>query len=158
MKSFLKKRWHSLPVGIVTAVLLVCLLAGSAFATYNFLSFTTDVFVDEPLFVEYNLQGEYGGDSDWHELGDLDSETLDRSAGDSFVMDLRVTNRADNPLTVDTVVTGTGVGWFTFTGFPDGTTDNVPNGITRFDDATMDIDGAAPAPFTYTLTFTFTRE
>lgn len=35
MKRFLKKRWHSIPVGIVSAVLLVCLLAGSAFAAYT---------------------------------------------------------------------------------------------------------------------------
>ncbi|MBA7694560.1 hypothetical protein ES703_103171 [subsurface metagenome] len=33
MKSFLRKRWHGLPVGIVTAILLVCLLTGSAIAS-----------------------------------------------------------------------------------------------------------------------------
>jgi len=32
MKSFFKRKWHCLPVGIITAVLLACLLAGSAFA------------------------------------------------------------------------------------------------------------------------------
>ncbi|MBA7681556.1 hypothetical protein ES703_89896 [subsurface metagenome] len=32
MKKFLKKRWHSAPLGIITAVLVACLLAGGAFA------------------------------------------------------------------------------------------------------------------------------
>lgn len=32
MKRFLKKRWHSIPVALVTAVLLVCLISGSVFA------------------------------------------------------------------------------------------------------------------------------
>lgn len=36
MKRFLTKRWHGIPVGIVTAVLLVCVLAGSAFAAAAF--------------------------------------------------------------------------------------------------------------------------
>jgi len=35
MKSFLKKRWHAIPIGIITAVLLACLIAGSAFAAYT---------------------------------------------------------------------------------------------------------------------------
>ena len=35
MRQFLKKRWYHLPVGIITAVLAVCLLAGSAFAAYQ---------------------------------------------------------------------------------------------------------------------------
>ena len=35
MKRFLKKRWHHLPIGIVTAVLVACLVAGSAFAWYE---------------------------------------------------------------------------------------------------------------------------
>lgn len=32
MKQFLKKKWHRIPVGIMLAVLAVCLLAGGAFA------------------------------------------------------------------------------------------------------------------------------
>lgn len=35
MKRFLKKRWHSIPVAAVLAVLLVVLLTGSAFAAYT---------------------------------------------------------------------------------------------------------------------------
>jgi len=151
MKDFLRKRWHGAPI----AVLALVLIAGVVAASYAFLAATVEVFVDEPLYVEYNLQGEYGGDDLWHEFGDLDSATLDRSAGDNFVFDLRVTNHADNPLTVTTVVTGVGVGWFTFTGFPDG--DVCDNGVTLFADATMVIDGATPGPETYSLVFTFYR-
>lgn len=32
MKRFLRKRWHNIPVGIITTVLVVCLLAGSVLA------------------------------------------------------------------------------------------------------------------------------
>jgi len=160
MKRFLERKWHGIPLVIMTAVMLVCLVAGSAFAAFNFLSLTTEIFVDEPLSIEYNLQSNYGGDSDWHPLGDEDSMTLDRSAGDSFVMDLRITNDADNALTVNTVFSSDTPGtlqWFTFTGFPDGTAGNCPNGSTTFNDVTIDVSGAAPAPVTYTVTFSFER-
>ena len=80
--------------------------------------------------------------------------TLERSAGDSFGMSLRVTNTADNPLTVDTVIGGE-VAQFTFGGFPDGTANNCPNGTTGFW-VTIDVDGDAP-PGTYDVTFTFER-
>ena len=52
MKSFLKKRWHHLPIGIVTAVLAVCLLAGSAFAAYQVWQYTFQTEVVEPITVE----------------------------------------------------------------------------------------------------------
>lgn len=154
MKRFLKKRWHGIPIGIVT----VFVLAGLVAAGYTFLTHTVEIFVDEPLTIEYNLNGEYGGDWLWHELGDGDSLTLDRSAGDSFEMGLRITNRADNPLTVDTkrsCVPAGGLQWFTFSGWPDGTVDNCPNGPTTFS-TTLDVHGDAPVG-TYTVTLDFTR-
>lgn len=52
MKLF-KKRWHRLPVGIITAVLVACLIAGSAFAAYNFFTATAEVTVEEALDVEF---------------------------------------------------------------------------------------------------------
>ncbi len=157
--KFIRKRWHGVPIAILLAVLVTVLAAGSAAAVYAypFLSVQVAVFVDEPLTVEYNLQGNYGGDSSWHLLGDLDSQTLERSAGDDFDMDVRVTNDADNALTVNTAVTGTGAGWFTFAGWPDGAADNCAPGQTTFN-VSMDVAGNAPAPLTYNLTFAFTRE
>jgi len=160
MKRFLKKKWHHLPLGIVTVILLACLVTGSAFAAYNFLSFTTEIFVDEPLTVEFNLNGNYGGDSNWHPLdGAGDELTIDGSAGDVFDIYLRINNRADSALTVHTVITGQ-TAHFTCSGFPNGSipesdgNDAVPEwqGLT-----TISINGDAP-PATYNVTFTFTRE
>jgi len=163
MTKFFKKRWHSIPIGIISAVMLVVLLAGSVFAAYGFLSFTTEISVDEPLAVEYNLWSKYSGDSEWHSLGDDNSLTLERSAGDSFVMSLRITNNADNDLIVDTEMSCDPVGglkWFTFSGFPNG--GSYSNGTTRIDNVTIDIAGDTPAaplaPTNYNITFTFTRD
>ena len=115
MKKFLKRRWHGIPIGIIAVLVLVGVVA----AAYSVLSFTTQITVDEPLTIEYNLQGAYGGDSDWHPLGDEDSLTIEGSAGDIFNIDLRINNRANGPVTVNTVITGEKY-WFTFTGFPNG--------------------------------------
>ncbi|MBA7701320.1 hypothetical protein ES703_110055 [subsurface metagenome] len=49
MKSFLKKKWHRLPVGIITLILLVCLVAGSAFAAYDFFISPLQVEVEEAI-------------------------------------------------------------------------------------------------------------
>jgi len=56
MKSFLKKRWHAIPIGIITAVLLVCLVAGSAFAAYQVWEYNFKTTVDEPITVEVTEQ------------------------------------------------------------------------------------------------------
>ena len=159
MKSFLGKKWHRLPVGIITVLALVCLVAGSAFAAFNFLSFTTAIYVDEPLSVEYNLQGNYGGDANWHPLGDLDSLTIDGSAGDVFNVDLRINNRADTALTVATVITGDTT-YLTLSGFPNGSIGGSDGSDATFEwsgTATIKINGDAPAPKTYNVTFTFQR-
>jgi len=46
--KFLKKRWHGIPLAIITGILLVCLLAGGAFASYNFFTVTINVEVAPP--------------------------------------------------------------------------------------------------------------
>lgn len=58
MKRFLRKRWHGLPVGIITAGLLVCLLAGSVLAAYNFLDYTADVTVEEAIGIQFTADDE----------------------------------------------------------------------------------------------------
>jgi len=157
MKRFLHKKWLSIPVIVV---LVLALTAGSVLAAFGFLSFTTAIFVDEPLSIEYNLQGQYGGDSAWHPLGDQDSLTIDGSAGDIFNIDLRINNRADSALTVNTIVTGGG-GYFTLSGFPNGSipkSDGVDVDSPEWGGtATIKINGDAPAPKTYNVTFTFER-
>jgi hypothetical protein len=59
MKRFMKKRWHNVPVGIVTVVLLFLFLAGGAFAAYSTWSGTAEVTVDE-CFVISNVGGDNG--------------------------------------------------------------------------------------------------
>lgn len=51
MKGFLAKRWHGIPISIISAVLLVCLLAGGAFAAFAFHSSIATVTVSEPMVV-----------------------------------------------------------------------------------------------------------
>ena len=56
MKLF-EKRWCGIPAGAVIAVLLVCLLAGGAFAAYNWFSGTAKVSVGEPFTFGVNYVG-----------------------------------------------------------------------------------------------------
>ena len=154
MKQFLKKRWHGIPVGIVSGLLALVLVAGGAFAAFSFLTLTTEITVDEPLTIEYNLWNDYGGDDLWHPLPDEDSMTLERMAGSTFAMQLKVTSEADNPLTVNTVFSGD-TSNFIFGGFPNYST-CLGETVTLFD-VTVDVKGDAP-PGVYTVTFNFTRE
>ena len=157
---FFKKRWHSIPVGLVAALLALVLATGGVLAAYPFLSFTTAVTIDEPLAIEYNLWGNYGGDSSWHPLGDDDSLTIDGSAGDVFNLSLRINNRANSPLTVNTVVTGQ-TAYFTFTGFPNGqipaSDGNDVNSPEWQGPVTIKINGDAPAGVTKSVDFSFER-
>lgn len=57
MRRFLKKRWHSVPIGIITAILLVCLVGGGAFAAYDFFTGTVEVEVGEPFTFGVNYVG-----------------------------------------------------------------------------------------------------
>ena len=153
MKKFLKRRWHGIPIGIIAVLALAGIVAAA-----SFLTFTTVITVAEPLTIEYNLQGAYGGDSLWHPLGDEDSLTIEGSAGDIFEIDLRINNRANGPVTVNTVITGEKY-WFTFTGFPDG---NVQASLGDNDDPewngtmTLTISGGTPVG-EYSVHINFTR-
>lgn len=74
--KFTNKKWLGIPIAVV---LVLVLTAGSVFAAFSFLSFSTVVAVAEPLSIEYNLKGNYGGDWAWHPLGDTDSLSVDGS-------------------------------------------------------------------------------
>lgn len=57
MKSFLKKRWHSIPVALVSVLLVLALVAGGAFAAFTVLTGTTEVTVEEAITAEYSISG-----------------------------------------------------------------------------------------------------
>lgn len=152
----MKKRFLRLPIVLVVSLLILTLSAGVAFAAYNFLSFSTVVAVAEPMTGEYNLNGKYGGDSEWHSLGDEDSLTIEGSAGDVFDLTLRFSNYASNPLTISTVITGGG-GNVEGIGFPDGAViPGDPSDWVEFPVSVIIAGDAAPG--SYTVNFAFTRE
>lgn len=103
MKSFLKKKWHRLPVGIITLILLVCLVAGSAFATdgFGFWSATAKVTVTEPMTVEYVGDPEMG----WDAVTGILTADLDPNTGIEIIWQvtndgvgqLKITPSVDNP-------------------------------------------------------------
>ncbi len=65
MKSFLKRRWHSIPVALVSALLVLVLVAGGVLAAYQVFTSTTEVIVLEPLEVtEIQAPGEWWDWSD----------------------------------------------------------------------------------------------
>lgn len=66
MKRFLKKRWRHIPIGIITAVLVVCLLAGSAFAAYTAWTGTAEVIVSEAITVAPPLAAPGPNDGTWN--------------------------------------------------------------------------------------------
>ena len=178
MKRFLKKRWHSIPVGIVAVVMALVLVTGSALAAYNFTSLSVDVEVDEPLQVQYKLDyvvhdtQNPGGRTDTTGWLDLPSGSLSASfsAGDTQTLYLRMNNRANSPLTVNTVITGnTGRFDYTLSDFPNGVI-SASNGFDFGGNTVNDayaaewtsggipigIKGDAP-PAAYSLTFAFKR-
>ena len=149
MRKFLRKRWHRLPIGIVIAVLAVCLLVGGVLAVYPFLTATISVVVDEPMTVEYNWPG---GDVGWLPLADEATLSISGVAGDSETFELKVCNAANNPINVTTTLGGN-TGKFTVTGLPNG---SIPANGCWTGSVTATINADAPVG-TYTLTVTFAR-
>ena len=160
MKSLLGRKWHRVPV-IVLAVIMTLVLTTSvalAVEAYPFFTSSTTVSVSEPvLATEYNLNGNYGGDSEWHDLGDLDSQTLERSAGDNFLFDLRFTTDLDvgQELTINTLISGAGSQYFVYAGFPEDSV--IGQGVSQTFNCSIYAPGSVP-PDDHTITLTFTRE
>lgn len=174
MRRFLRKRWHGVPVGIVSGLLALALVAGGVFAAYQFASFSVDVAVDEPLQVQYNLQYNIcdGQGCRVDETGwtDVEGQTVTAffSAGDAQVLQLRVNNRANSPLMLDVIASGN-TGKFDLSALPTGVSIPASTGYdfgNGVDDSVaaewtsgaipISIKGDAP-PGTYSLTFTFQR-
>lgn len=152
MKGFLKSKWHSIPVGIVSAVLILCLMAGSAFAAYTFLTATIELTIEEPMVVSFDWPDDGEG---WLPVSDPFTFADWGVAGDSRTFEIKVENRANNPIDVTTALTGdTGV--VTFTGLPSGSIPAAVGAVlgswTGSVTATLNAD-APPGDYTVCLTF-----
>ena len=167
MKKFLKKRWHHIPVGIVSGLLALVLVAGGAFATYNWLNFNIEVGVKEPLTIEFNTLGLYSDVDEWIPVGEGITLEMWGHAGNDYNIQLRINNDSRNPLTVKTTFGGD-IGNLTFTGWPDGL---IPADVGTADawewvgTANIKINNDAMPTYNgdeegtpYTVTVTFTRE
>jgi len=53
MKRFLKKRWHNVPVALVSGLLILALTAGGVLAAYNFMTIETSVTVEEAIYPSF---------------------------------------------------------------------------------------------------------
>lgn len=180
MKRFLKRRWHSIPVALLSALLAIVLITGGVFAAYTFTGMGVSVDVDEPLAVQYNLKwlvhdtespGGRVDSSGWLDAVGLET-TIEAffSAGDEVALYLRMNNRANSTLKVSTLVSGN-AGKFTCTGLPQDQVIPVSNGYDFYSGTVSDADAADwaseaisikvngdTAPDVYTLNFEFTRE
>jgi len=152
MKDFLRKRWHGLPLGIITVFALVGVVAAAGFV---FLSGTLDMQVEEAC----TLQTWDG--SSWVDQEDGFSITLSSAyPGESVVIPMQIINVSSSDLTV------TGV--YTLSAYPSGGYGDVTvsggfsggivctQGTGTRDDLTLTVANDAP-PGTYTFTTNFTR-
>jgi len=148
MKTFMKRKWHRIPVGIIGAVMAVLLIATSVFAAYSFISGTINLTVEEPMTVEYDWPNDGYG---WIPVtGGSIPIDVSGVAGDSETFSLRVCNAANNDLTVSTTLGGH-TGKVTITGLPNGT---IPAEGCWTGSVTATINGdTAPGPYTLTLDF-----
>lgn len=127
MRKFLKKRWHRIPIGILSAILAICLLAGGVFAAYDFLKTDVEVEVVEAIAVGVwpawdNLEP-YGAvdDVDIAIGGTAEEATITIStlegegyvgygftAGEWIVIPVNIRNGSSAPLSLSASVTGGG--------------------------------------------------
>lgn len=103
MKSFVKKKWRGAPIGIITAVLLVGLLGGSAFAGFNVFMGNAHVDVEEAFTIS-NTTGDIGEEFS----GPNDNAVWDVSLypGETKTLNVLVSNASSAALPVS--ATGTG--------------------------------------------------
>ena len=127
MKGFLKKRWHRIPVALVSALLVLILLAGSAFAIYPFFQVGVQVTVEEAFILSAGAGDDLspymiGGDviplvtyTPAGETGlTVTIEAKDGVAasefcpGEQLVIPVNVRNRSDAALTIEAAWSGGG--------------------------------------------------
>ena len=119
MRKFLKKRWKGLPVGLVVGFSALILIAGSVAAAYTFLNQEVNVTVNEPMLVEYSIDG----GASWVTPNDGTPIAVVCYSGESMLINIRVTNSAHVSLNVTSDFVDSSwvpVTWATVTGLPNG--------------------------------------
>ena len=126
MKGFLKKRWHRIPVALVSAVLVLVLVAGGVLA-YNFLQVGVQVTVEEAFILSAGAGDDLspymiGGDviplvtyTPAGETGltvtiekDPEVSASEFCPGEQLVIPVNVRNRSDAALTIEAAWSGGG--------------------------------------------------
>lgn len=152
MKNFLKRRWHGVPLGIISVLLVVGVVAAAGF---TFLSGTVDVGVDEACEVQT-----WDGAS-WVTRGEGFAITFTGVyPGESMSVLMRVVNKSTATLAVTGIYTATaypagghGAVSVTSGGFSAGVSCSTGN---TQDDLTLAATNDAP-PGDYTFTLDFSR-
>jgi len=126
MKKFFNWKWRSIPMGIVSAVLIVCLVAGGVFAAYSFAKVKVEVVVEEAIVLGYNwcpsgddlapymvggtvlpeialAAGTGGYDLDVTIQEDEDRDASEFCPGETLVIPLNLRNRSDGTINLDVV-------------------------------------------------------
>ena len=157
------KKFHRIPTILIAVIMTLALMTGGVLAAaYTIVgqSFNTAIEVDEPVTVMFKYgggTGAYGGDDTWRPLADnQDAMTLQRSAGDNFVMDLDFITNLDEGqyLTLNTEFTDA-TGLFVFTGFPNNAT--IGSGNNEFLGVSVFTPGNVP-PGIHPVVISFTRD
>jgi len=138
MKRFLKKRWHSIPVALVSALLVLALVAGGAFAAYNFFTASIKAEVVEAIAIgtwdTWDNLDPYGSVDDVDITIGEEGITIEGAAdtpyvgegfcpGEWIVIPVNIRNGSDGALTLSASVSGNlalEYLWKTNDGTPDG--------------------------------------
>jgi len=94
MRRFFRKRWHSIPVGLVAVLLALALVGGGVAAGFSVWTGTADVTVTE-CFTVSNLGGD---DGDFE--GTPSVWTVSMKPGESKTLDVRVSNSSSAALPI----------------------------------------------------------
>lgn len=97
MKKFLSKRWHGIPMALLS---LLCCLSVVGAAAYYFITARVEVTIKEPISIQYSTDAQH-----WTTLEDGVSFNVGGFPGDRFIRYLLVTNNSQNDYAISMVVT-----------------------------------------------------
>jgi len=99
MKKFFKKRWHSIPIGLLAGLLSVCLVAGSVFA-YTVWTGAAQVTVNECFTVSNT------GNDSGEEFGSSYNWNVSLMPGESKILNVLVLNASSVEITASLSASG----------------------------------------------------